>query len=90
MFSMGDFGHAAIWGFCWGFAWGIIGSIGILYSIYLVAYRKAIKDSLKQVKPPQYTQVLDAILAKKAKKAKKLEARKAKAAAKSTEPIGQG
>jgi hypothetical protein len=49
--------------------WGILCSIAILYSIYLSAYRKAVKDSLKQVKPLRYTQVLEKLLAKKEKKA---------------------
>jgi len=48
---------------------GILCSIAILYSIYLSAYRKAVKDSLKQVKPLRYTQVLEKLLAKKEKKA---------------------
>jgi hypothetical protein len=54
-----------------------------LYSIYLAAYRKAIKDSLKQVKPLRYTRVLDMVMAQKAEKQ---EAKKAKAAVKDAEP----
>ena len=68
---MGEFSWNALVGLCFGFLWGILCSIAILYSIYLSAYRKAVKDSLKQVKPLRYTQVLEKILAKKAKSAKK-------------------
>jgi hypothetical protein len=68
---MDEFGRNALVGLCFGFLWGILCSIAILYSIYLSAYRKAVKDSLKAVKPQRYTQVLDKILAKKAKSAKK-------------------
>ena len=59
----------ALVGLCFGFMWGIGCSIAILYSIYLSAYRKAVKGSLKEVKPQRYTEVLEKILAKKQKKA---------------------
>jgi hypothetical protein len=49
--------------------WGIGCSLAIMYSLYLTAYRKAVKDSLKAVKPKRYTRVLETILAKKAKAA---------------------
>jgi hypothetical protein len=75
---MDEFGRKALIGLCFGFLWGIVCSIAILYSIYLAAYRKAIKDSLKQVKPLRYTRVLDMVMAQKAEKK---EAKKAKAAA---------
>jgi hypothetical protein len=80
---MDAFGRAVLFGLCWGFLWGIGCSLAILYSIYLGGYRRAIKDSLKQVKPLRYTQVLDKILSQKAEK---LEAKKAKTAAKAAEP----
>jgi hypothetical protein len=76
---MDEFGRNALVGLCFGFLWGIVCSIAILYSIYLAAYRKAIKDSLKQVQPLRYTRVVEMI---KAQKAEKQEAKKAKAAAK--------
>jgi hypothetical protein len=66
---MGEFSRNALVGLCFGFLWGILCSIAILYSIYLSAYRKAVKDSLKQVKPLRYTQVLEKLMAKKEKKA---------------------
>jgi hypothetical protein len=56
---------------------------GILCSIYLAAYRKAIKDSLKQVQPLRYTRVVDMV---KTQKAEKLEAKKAKSTVKAAEP----
>ena len=80
---MGDFTWNALLGLGFGFLWGTGCSIAILYSIYLAAYRKAIKDSLKQVKPQRYTDVLEKILARQAEK---LQTKKAKAAAKATEP----
>ena len=80
---MDEFGWKAVVGFCFGFLWGTGCSIAILYSIYLSAYRKAIKDSLKQVKPPRYTQMLEKVMTQKAEKQ---EAKKAKAAAKAAAP----
>jgi hypothetical protein len=80
---MDEFGRNALIGLCFGFLWGIVCSIAILYSIYLAAYRKAIKDSLKPVQPPRYTRVLEMV---KAQKAEKQEAKKAKAAAKAAAP----
>jgi hypothetical protein len=77
------FGPWALLGLCFGLLWGIVCSIAILYSIYLAAYRKAIKDSLKQVQPLRYTRVLDMVMAQKAEKQ---EAKKAKAEAKAVEP----
>jgi hypothetical protein len=71
---MDTFGRMALVGLCFGFLWGIGCSMAIIYSIYLTAYRKAVKDSLKPVKPLRYTQVLEKILAKKAKSAAKAAA----------------
>ena len=66
---MDVFGRAVLFGLCWGFLWGVGCSLAILYSIYLGAYRKAVKDSLKPIKPERYTRVLNKILAKRAKTA---------------------
>jgi hypothetical protein len=66
---MDAFGRAALLGTCLGFLWGIGCSLAIMYSLYLTAYRKAVKDSLKAIKPKRYTRVLEMILAKKAKAA---------------------
>ena len=74
---MGTFGSAALIGLGFGFLWGIGCSIAIMYSIYLNAYRKAVKDSLKPEPPLRYTKVLEQALAKRAKAA----AKAAKAAA---------
>ena len=65
---MQDFGPAAILGLCIGFIWGIGCSLAILYSIYLGGYRKAVKDSLKDVKPKRFNDALAKILAKRARK----------------------
>ncbi|MGA3263274.1 MAG: hypothetical protein ABSC47_04425 [Terracidiphilus sp.] len=75
---MDAFGRAALFGLCWGFLWGIGCSLAIMYSIYLGGYRKAIKDSLKQVKPKRYTQVLEKLQARRAEK---------KAASASSKPL---
>jgi hypothetical protein len=75
---MDAFGRATLLGFCFGFLWGIGCSLAILYSIYLAAYRKAVKDSLKPVKPTRYTQVLEKILARQSEK---IQAKRAKAEA---------
>ena len=74
---MDAFGRAALIGLGFGFLWGIGCSFAIMYSIYLNAYRKAVKDSLKVEPPLRYTQVLERVLAKRAKSA----AKAAKAAA---------
>jgi hypothetical protein len=74
---MNAFSQAAILGLCFGLLWGMGCTLAIMYSIYLAGYRKAIKESLKPVKPERYAQVLETILAKKAKKIQ----RKAEAAA---------
>jgi hypothetical protein len=66
---MEDFGWKAVVGFCWGFVWGIGCSLAILYSIYLAGYRKAIKDSLKPIKPKRFTEVFERVQARRAKKA---------------------
>ncbi|MGA2674772.1 MAG: hypothetical protein ABSE99_16265 [Terracidiphilus sp.] len=64
---MDVFGRAALLGFCFGFLWGIGCTLAILYSIYLAGYRKAVKDSLKPVRPERFTQVLEKIQAKRAR-----------------------
>jgi hypothetical protein len=58
---MDAFGRAVLFGLCLGFLWGVGCSLAILYSIYLGGYRRAVKDSLKQV--------LEKILAGRAKAA---------------------
>ncbi len=78
---MEGFGRAAFFGLCFGLLWGIGCSLAIMYSLFLTGYRRAIKDSLKQVKPPRYTQMLEKILAKRAEtKARKKAARASEAA----------
>lgn len=66
---MDGFGRAAVTGLCFGFVWGIGCSLAFIYSIYLAGYRKAVKESIKKVKPERYTQTLQKLLAKRAKKA---------------------
>jgi len=65
-----DFGPAAIFGLCFGFIFGIGCSLAIMYSIYLGGYRKAVEDSIAQVRPKKFTQALE-----------KLEVRRAQTAA---------
>jgi hypothetical protein len=66
---MDGFGRAAVTGLCVGFLWGIGCSLAFIYSIYLAGYRKAVKESIKKVKPERYTKTLEKLLAKRAKKA---------------------
>lgn len=68
---MGGFGPAALLGLCIGFLWGIGCSLAVMYSIYLVAYRRAVKDSLKEIKPRRYLQVFEKVQAKHARAAAK-------------------
>jgi len=72
---MNAFGQATMMGLCFGLLWGMGCTLAIMYSIYLAGYRKAVKESLKAVKPIRYKQVLESVLEKKAKKSqRKLEA----------------
>jgi hypothetical protein len=81
---MNAFGQAAMLGLCFGLLWGMGCTLAIMYSIYLAGYRKAVKESLKAVKPERYRHVLESILEKKAKKSqRKMEAAAGKAV---TEP----
>ena len=63
---MEGFGPAALVGLCFGFLWGIGCSLAILYSIYLGGYRKAVKDSLSEVKPKRFNDALAKIHARRA------------------------
>ncbi|HWE87597.1 MAG TPA: hypothetical protein VG267_21830 [Terracidiphilus sp.] len=63
---MVSFGAAATIGLFIGFMFGFGCSLAILYSIYLGGYRKAIEESLAEVKPERYFNAL-------AKVQKKLE-----------------
>jgi len=71
---MEGFGPAALMGLCVGFLWGIGCSLAILYSIFLGGYRRAIKDSLADVKPRRYSENLAKIEAKRVRKAARKQA----------------
>jgi hypothetical protein len=68
---MNSFSSAAVFGLCLGFLWGVGCSLAILYSVYLAGYRKAIKESLKPVKPVRYTRIYEEVLAKRVRKAQR-------------------
>jgi hypothetical protein len=51
---MGELSLYAVVGLCIGFLWGIGCSLAILYSIYLGGYRKAVEDSMAEVKPTRF------------------------------------
>lgn len=68
---MSSFGPAAVIGLCFGFMWGIGCSLAILYSIYLGGYRRAIKDSLSEKKPPRYIEALRKVQERRARKAER-------------------
>jgi hypothetical protein len=72
---MTEFGPAAITGLCVGFLWGIGCSLAILYSIYLVGYRKAVEDSVLPEKSKRWFETL-----------KRVEEKRAKAESTSTRP----
>jgi hypothetical protein len=72
---MNSFGPAALLGFGLGFLWGIGCALVIVYSIYLNGYRKAIKDSLKAVKPERYTEMFENVQERKARKLAKKKAK---------------
>jgi hypothetical protein len=64
---MNSFGTAALIGLCIGFLWGIGCSLAILYSIYLGGYRKAVEDSLAELKPQRWLRALEKIRSRRAK-----------------------
>lgn len=64
---MGELSLYAVLGLCIGFMWGIGCSLAILYSIYLGGYRKAVEDSLADVKPRRFSDALRKIHARRAK-----------------------
>lgn len=49
-----DFLASTFYGFFFGFALGVGCSLVVLYAIYSGGYRKALEDSLRETKPPQY------------------------------------
>jgi hypothetical protein len=61
---MTAFTPSALIGLCIGFIWGIGCSLAILYSIYLGGYRKAVEDSLAQLKPPRFLRALEKVRAR--------------------------
>ena len=61
------FGPAAVIGLCIGFLWGIGCSLAILYSIYLGGYRKAVEDSLAELKPRRWLRALEKIRSRRTK-----------------------
>jgi hypothetical protein len=62
---MGEISLYAVVGLCIGFLWGIGCSLAILYSIYLGGYRKAVEDSLADVKSDRFVQALKRIKARR-------------------------
>jgi hypothetical protein len=66
---MTEFGPAAVIGLCVGFFWGTGCSLAILYSIYLGGYRKAVGDSLADVKSKRWNETMAKVLARRAAEA---------------------
>jgi hypothetical protein len=54
---------------CFGMMFGFGCSLAVLYSIYLGGYRKAVGDSLAEVKPRRYRDALKKIEARRAQNA---------------------
>lgn len=67
---MGELSLYAVVGLCIGFLWGIGCSLAILYSIYLGGYRKAVEDSMAEVKSPRFVQAMKRIKARRETKQK--------------------
>ena len=64
---MGELGLYAVVGLCIGFLWGIGCSLAILYSIYLGGYRKAVEDSMLEMKPRRFSEAMKRIKARREK-----------------------
>ena len=45
-------------GFFFGFSLGVGCALAVMYSIYTGGYRKALSDSLLELKPPRYVQLM--------------------------------
>jgi len=67
---MTSFTTAALMGLCIGFFWGIGCSLAILYSIYLGGYRRAVEDSMAEVKPDRWRRTLEKIAERREQKAR--------------------
>ncbi len=62
---MGELSLYAVVGLCIGFMWGIGCSLAILYSIYLGGYRKAVEESMAEVKTQRFLQAVKRINARR-------------------------
>ena len=64
---MSELGQYAVVGLSIGFLWGIGCSLAILYSIYLGGYRKAVEDSMLEIKPRRFSEAMKRIKARREK-----------------------
>lgn len=64
---MGELSLYAVVGLCIGFLWGIGCSLAILYSIYLGGYRKAVEESMAEVRPRRFIEAMKRIKARREK-----------------------
>ncbi|HUA92822.1 MAG TPA: hypothetical protein VL991_09660 [Terracidiphilus sp.] len=60
---MKAFGSAVLLGLGIGLVWGVGCAIALLYAIFLAGYRKAVEDSLAEVKPKRFQQILEKLRA---------------------------
>lgn len=67
---MGELSLYAVVGLCIGFLWGIGCSLAILYSIYLGGYRKAVEESMDDVKSDRFVRAVKRIKARREAKQK--------------------
>jgi hypothetical protein len=65
---MGELSLYAVVGLSIGFLWGIGCSLAILYSIYLGGYRKAVEDSMAEVRPRRFVEAMRKIRIRREKK----------------------
>lgn len=55
---MHEFGRYAFIGLCVGLVWGVGCSLVLLYSIYLIGYRKGVRESLAADKSKRFQETL--------------------------------
>ncbi len=67
---MGELSLYAVVGLCIGFLWGIGCSLAILYSIYLGGYRKAVEESMADVKSDRFIRAMNRIKSRREAKRK--------------------
>jgi hypothetical protein len=58
------FGFAALFGLVLGFMFGVGCAAAVIYTVYMGGYRRSIEDSLREVVPVRYSEMLGKIRSK--------------------------